>query len=96
MNSEVVKFQSLKTNAKYTVLGHSNEYTSKYGVSYNLKVQKEGSNESFELWSTNLLTRYISEVEPKQKFSFTIKKKDGKKYPYIEGYNTVKIVHMLK
>ena len=82
-----VDFQSLKLYHKYTVQRYFNAYESPFGGICILEVSEEKSGETFELIPTMYLMEYIINEKPKKKFNFTVKEKDGTKYPVIEGYN---------
>lgn len=93
----VKKFNDLKAGGTYTVLGFDGPINSKYGTNYVLKVSETNSDLSFELWSTNLLAEYISNVRPPKKFIFTVglNERDGKTYPIIDGYKKERKFTML-
>ena len=82
-----VKFQSLELDQKYTVQQIDKPFKTRFGDSCILEVSEEKSDETFELFATKFLMKYITNEKPKKKFNFTVKEKDGTKYPVIEGYN---------
>lgn len=89
---DIVKFQSLKLNEKYQVIKYSDSFKTKYGDSRILLVSKNGSDETFEVYATKLLLRYINEMKKKgERFNFTVMEKRGNKFPYIEGYSLERI-----
>ena len=83
---DIVKFQTLKLNQKYLVRSYSKPFNTKFGKCVILLTSVEESNETFELYSTKLLTSYIKHEEPTQIFYSIVKEKNGTKYPFIEGY----------
>ena len=56
-------------------------------ISCILLVSEGKSEVPFELFATKLLTKYITNQKTKKIFNFTVKEKNGNKYPVIEGYN---------
>jgi hypothetical protein len=87
MATETQKFQFLELDHEYKVQSYSEPFTTKFGESMILLVSKKESDERFELYATKLLLQYIKEKKPKKKFNFTVKEKNGTKYPFIEGYS---------
>jgi hypothetical protein len=85
MNTETIKFQSLELDQEYQVQSYSESFKTKFGESMILLVSEKESDETFELYATKLLLQYIKEKKPKKKFNFTVKEKNGNKYPIIEG-----------
>ena len=87
MDTEIRKFQSLELNQKYRVQNYTKTYDSKYGEYRILLVSEEKSDETFKLYTTPLLLKYIDTNKiPHEGFSFIVKEKKGNKYPLIEGY----------
>jgi hypothetical protein len=70
------------------VKSYDGPFTTKFGDFYILLCFSDGDEleESFKLYATKHLTKYINEREPTKIFNFIVKEKDGKKYPFIEGY----------
>lgn len=93
---EVKKFNDLSVSETYEVIGYSGPYNSKYGISYILKISDIKSSVTMEIWSTNLLAKYICNVCPNSKFAFTVSERDNKKYPVINGYNKQREYKMLQ
>ena len=91
----ISKFNDLITGQTYTVLGYSDPINSLYGLSYVLIVTGQNSTDQFELRSTNLLTDYISNIEPKGKFTFVVNERNKVKYPVIENYKKERKFTML-
>jgi hypothetical protein len=89
MNTEVRKFQTLDLGKTYEVKSYDGPFKAKYGDFYILLISKEKSKETFEMYATPLLQRYIEETNPTAKFSFTVqeKGKNKMKCPFIEGYS---------
>ena len=85
MAKNIAKFQSLEISKKFEVKCSRGPYKTPYGDSYTLFISKEGSEETFELYATKKLVSYITENKPSDKFYFTVKERNGMKYPYIEG-----------
>ena len=81
----IVKFQSLMLDQTYRVQNYTKLYEGEYPYRI-LQVSEDESDETFELFTTPLLLRYIKQEKPK-KFSFTVREKSKIKYPFIEGYN---------
>ena len=90
MDTEIRKFQSLELDQEYQAKSYSEPFATKYGESMILLVSEEESNETFELYATKLLLQYIKEKKPRKKFNFTVKEKNGNKYPFIDGYSQEK------
>ena len=82
---EIVKFQSLMLDQTYRVQNYTKLYEGEYPYRI-LQVSEDESDETFELFTTPLLLRYIKQEKPK-KFSFIVREKNKIKYPFIEGYN---------
>ena len=82
-----MKVQALELDHKYTVQRYFNDYKNPFGDDCILEVSEEKSGETFELIPTMYLMEYIINEKPRKKFRFTVKEKDGSKYPVIEGYN---------
>jgi len=91
----IKKFNDLETGQMYVVVGYSDPINSKYGLSYILLVSDQISTERFEMWSTNLLAEYISDIKPKGKFTFAVYQRNGMKYPLIENYRKDRTFNML-
>ena len=93
----VKKFSDLKAGSTYTVLGFDGPINSNYGTNYVLKVSEANSDESFEIYSTNSIAEYITNVRPTKKFMFTVKLNEGdnKLYPIIDGYRKQRKFTML-
>ena len=81
----IVKFQSLMLDQTYRVQNYTKLYEGEYPYRI-LQVSEDESDETFELFTTPLLLRYIKQEKPK-KFSFIVREKNKIKYPFIEGYN---------
>ena len=90
-----MKFSDLNAGSKYVVQGYDGPINSKYGFNYFLKVSEINSDAMFEMWSTNLISEYISNVNPTAKFTFTVHERDNTKYPMIDGYKKVRKFTML-
>ena len=87
MDTEIRKFQSLELNQKYRVQNYTKTYDGKYGEYRILLVSEEKSDETFKLYTTPLLLKYIDTNKISHEgFSFIVKEKRGNKYPLIEGY----------
>ena len=84
----VRKFQSLELNKKYHVKSYNGPFMTKFGDCYVLfcASDDDGLEEPFELYATKRLTKYLKERKPNKRFNFIVKERDGKKYPFIEGY----------
>ena len=90
MSTEVCKFQTLKPDQTYEVKSYTEPIRGKFGDYRILLVSKMGSKESFELFSTQLLINYIDKIETDKlvkKFNFIVKERNGKKFPFLEGYS---------
>ena len=85
MAKNIAKFQSLEISKKFEVKCYSAPYKNPYGDSHTLLISEEGSEETFELYATKKLASFIIENQPSDKFYFTVKERNGMKYPYIEG-----------
>ena len=86
--SNIVNSKTLKFNQKYHVKECSEPETAPWGGDYYvLKVSEGELDETFELYSTPLLCKYIKNEKPTGKFNFIVKEKNGIKYPFIEGYS---------
>ena len=96
MTNEVMKFQSLEINQEYQVKSYSDPFITKFGECIILLVSEKDSDETYELYATKLLFQYIKEKKPKKKFNFTVREKNGNKYPFIEGYNQVRMFNKLE
>ena len=96
MDTETRKFQSLELDHEYKVQSFSEPFNTKFGESMILLVSEAESHETFELYATKLLLQYIKEKKPKKKFNFTVKEKNGNKYPFIEGYSQERKWNSLK
>jgi len=92
----IKKFNDLKTGCTYTVQGYDGPKNSKFGINYILLISDRDSNETYEVWSTNLLADYISQENPKEKFTFTIQERNGQKYPVIENFKKPRKFTMLQ
>jgi len=92
---QVQKFSDLVINNTYVVHGYSDPINSKFGTNYILIISEENSNENFEIWSTNSLAEYISNIKSKTKFTFVVKEKNNAKYPLIENYKKERKFNML-
>src|SRR5206468_4790380 len=88
MSTETRKFQTLELNQKYRVQNYTETYDGEYGEYRMLLVsEEEKSDETFKLYTTPLLLKYIDTNKiPHEGFSFIVKEKKGNKYPLIEGY----------
>ena len=82
------KFNDLVVGNTCVVLGCSDQYNSKYGINYILLLKDTATDEKINVWSTNLLAKYISNEKPDKKFTFQVGERDNKKYPIIDGYRT--------
>ena len=91
----IKKLNDLITGQMYVVLGYSEPMNSKYGLNYILLVSEQNSTERFEMWTTNLLAEYISNLKPKGKFTFVVYQRNGMKYPLIENYRKERTFNML-
>jgi len=91
----IKKFNDLITGQTYVVVGYSDPINSKYGVNYILLVGEQNSTEHFEIWTTNLLAEYISTINPKRKFTFVVRERNGMKYPLVENYKKERTFNML-
>ena len=78
---KIFKFQSLDLDQAYIVHKYDEPFKTIYGDSCILEVSEEGSDQTFELFATILLMKYIIDEKPKNKFGFTVKEKNGYKYP---------------
>ena len=86
--SNIVNFKTLELHQIYQVKECSEPETAPWGGNYYvLLVSKDESDESFELYCTPLLCKYIKNEKPTGKFNFIVKEKNGIKYPFIEGYS---------
>ena len=90
------KLQDLTVNKKYVVKGISDLINTKFENSYILQASLEDEDETFEVWASKVLTKYIEEKERVDKFNFTVKEmKDGVKFAEIENYRcTVKFLEL--
>ena len=82
------KFQSLTVDCKYKVLGIK-PIKIKFNNSYILLIKDGETNEWFELFSTNYLTKFIDLGNiPAGGFEFKVKYDDHTKFkiPEIDGY----------
>src|SRR5437868_6154268 len=75
MDSDIRKFQTLELNQTYQVQQYDKIYKTPYGDSCILLVSEEESEETFELFATKLLTKYITNQKLKKRFNFTVKEK---------------------
>ena len=91
----IKKLNDLITGQLYVVVGYSEPMSSKYGLNYILLVSEQNSTERFEMWTTNLLAEYISNLKPKGKFTFVVYQRNGMKYPLIENYRKERTFNML-
>ena len=91
----VKKFSDLTVGNTYTVIGYDDPHTSKYGISYILKITEPNSDNMIQIWSKNLLAEYISTQCPDKKFRFTVSEMDNKKYPVIDGYQKARKFRLL-
>ena len=93
----VVKFSDLKIGSTYCVQGYDGPNNSKYGITYILKISEINSDISFDIWSTNKLSEYITTFKPTTKFTFTVglNERNNKPYPVIEGYKKERKYTML-
>ena len=99
MSTEVRKFQTLKPDQTYQVKSYTEPIKGSYGDYRILRVSKMGTKESFELFTTQLLFKYIEKMETDKtvtKFNFIVKEKNGKKFPFIEGYSNERKWVLLK
>jgi hypothetical protein len=92
---QVKKFNDLVINNTYVVHGYSDPINSKFGANYILIISEQNSNENFEIWSTNSLAEYISNIKPMTKFTFVVIEKNDTKYPLIENYKKERKFNML-
>lgn len=82
----IKKFSDLTSDTTYVVHGYDGPINSKFGINYVLLVNEINTDDSFQMWSSNLLAEYITEKNPTDKFKFVVKEKNNTKYPAIEGY----------
>jgi hypothetical protein len=92
---EIRKFQTLELDQTYQVLEYDkNICKTPYGESFILMVSEEQSEKPFKVFGTRLLTKYIQNEKIRKLFNFTVKEKNGNKYPVIEGYNPRKWIKL--
>ena len=85
----IVKFKNLKLGQEYIVYNYTEpitSITSKYGDYRILEISEVESEETFEIFSTPLLMKYIADEESTNNFKFIVKHSRGNQYPFIEGY----------
>jgi hypothetical protein len=58
-------------------------------------VSEKDSDDQFEVWSTNLLSEFITTNNVNNKFTFTVNERNNTKYPVIEGYRKARNFKML-
>ena len=77
----IIKFQNLEENESYTVTSFK-EIKSNFGISYILKVLKNGEDSVICVWSSKSTTKYIQNnkgLKTRPNFQFTVKRiKNGK------------------
>ena len=88
------KFSELTTNTTYIVKGYE-AINSQFSTSYIMLISEKDSDVEFEVFSTNLLSEYIKENNPSDKFMFTVNERNNNKYPVIEGHKKPRNFKML-
>jgi hypothetical protein len=91
---DIKKFKDLTLNNSYTVEEYSAEFKNKYGVSHILAITDNQTGEKIKIWSNKMLTNYISDEKPLQKFIFTVKQYKEHKVADIKGYDRFKVTKL--
>ena len=86
MEAQRLKLADLQIDHSYYVVGYK-PINTKFGDTYIITCLETGVDEEFEMFATKLITSYINEYSPKDRFSFTVRRNPKYTYAQIPGYN---------